>query len=49
VYLREGFDSAEFERLRSALYDCAGDVDSCALCERESAAPACVDGRCVGE
>jgi len=49
VYLGEGFDSVEFERLRSELYACAGDSASCALCERESAPAACVSGRCQRE
>jgi len=49
VYLSEGFDRAEFDRLKSDLYACAGDSESCALCERESAPPACVSGRCQRE
>lgn len=49
VYLNEGFDDAEFGRLRSALHACAGDADTCALCEREITPAACVEGRCVAE
>lgn len=49
VYLSEGFDTVEFDRLRSELYACAGEADSCALCEREIAPAACVSGRCQRE
>jgi hypothetical protein len=49
VYLGEGFDSAEFNRLKDELYACAGDADSCALCERETTPAACVSGRCQRE
>ena len=50
VYLGEGFDRDEFNSLRSALYGCTTDVEpSCALCEREISAAACVDGRCQRE
>ena len=50
VYLSEGFDRDEFDSLRSALYGCVTDADpSCAVCERESAPAACVEGRCQRE
>jgi len=49
VYLSEGFDRAEFDRLKGGLYACAAGAESCALCEREIAPAACVSGRCQRE
>jgi hypothetical protein len=49
VYVTRGFDEAEFARLRSDLYACGGDADSCLLCERETTPVACISGYCRAE
>lgn len=47
VYLANGFDMDEFETLKAELHACpAVDESSCALCERETAPAACLEGRC---